>query len=31
MVGQVFGPDRMKEAPQVAADRSAIAPVIDFG
>jgi S-(hydroxymethyl)glutathione dehydrogenase/alcohol dehydrogenase len=31
MVGQVFSPDKMKEALQVAADRSAITSVIDFG
>jgi len=30
MVGQVFGPDRMKDALQVAADRSAITSVINF-
>jgi S-(hydroxymethyl)glutathione dehydrogenase/alcohol dehydrogenase len=30
MVGQVFGSDRMKEAVQVAADRSAITSVINF-
>jgi S-(hydroxymethyl)glutathione dehydrogenase/alcohol dehydrogenase len=30
MVGQVFGPDKMKEALQVAADRSAITSVIQF-
>jgi Zn-dependent alcohol dehydrogenase len=31
MVGRVFGPDKMKEALQVAADRSAITSVIEFG
>jgi S-(hydroxymethyl)glutathione dehydrogenase/alcohol dehydrogenase len=30
LVGRVFGPDQMKEALQVAADRSAITSVIDF-
>jgi len=30
MVGQVFGPDKMKEAVQVAADRSAITSVVSF-
>lgn len=30
MVGKVFGPDQMKEAVQMAADRSAITSVIDF-
>ena len=30
MVGQVFRPDKMKDAVQVAADRSAITSVIDF-
>jgi S-(hydroxymethyl)glutathione dehydrogenase/alcohol dehydrogenase len=30
MVGKVFTPDHMKEAVQVAADRSAITSVIDF-
>jgi Zn-dependent alcohol dehydrogenase len=30
MVGRVFKPDRMKEAVQVAADRSSITSVIDF-
>jgi Zn-dependent alcohol dehydrogenase len=30
MVGQVFRSDKMKEALQVAADRSAITSVIDF-
>lgn len=30
MVGQVFGSDKMKEALQVAADRSAITSVINF-
>ena len=30
MVGQTFGPDKMKEALQVAADRSAITSVIKF-
>jgi hypothetical protein len=30
MVGQVFRPDTMREAVQVAADRSAITSVIDF-
>ena len=30
MVGQVFGPDRMKEAVQMAADRTAITSVIEF-
>jgi hypothetical protein len=30
MVGQVFGSDRMKEALQVKADRSAITSVINF-
>ena len=30
MVGQTFGPDKMKEALQVAADRSAITSVINF-
>jgi S-(hydroxymethyl)glutathione dehydrogenase/alcohol dehydrogenase len=31
LVGQVFGADRMREALQVAADRTAITSVIDFG
>jgi Zn-dependent alcohol dehydrogenase len=30
MVGQVFRSDKMKEALQVAADRTAITSVIDF-
>jgi Zn-dependent alcohol dehydrogenase len=30
MVGRTFGPDKMKEALQVAADRSAITSVINF-
>ena len=30
MVGRVFRPNQMKEAVQVAADRSAITSVIDF-
>jgi len=30
MIGRVFTPDQMKEAVQVAADRSAITSVIDF-
>jgi hypothetical protein len=30
MVGQTFGPDKMKEPLQVAADRSAITSVINF-
>jgi S-(hydroxymethyl)glutathione dehydrogenase/alcohol dehydrogenase len=31
LVGKVFGVDRMKEAVQVAADRTAITSVIEFG